>query len=54
MYLVKLSDIYAKFDNGCHSQKYFTSTLCGLIKNIYNVQNYCFDINLRYKTVHNW
>ena len=34
MYLVKLSDIYAKFDNGCHSQKYFTSTLCGLIKYI--------------------
>ena len=48
----KVSDIYAKLDNGCHSQKYFTSTLCGLIKNIYNVQNYCFDINLRYKTVH--
>ena len=45
------SDIYAKLDNGCHSQKYFTSTLCGLIK--YDILNYYIVLNLRYKTVHN-
>ena len=46
----KISDIYAKLDNGYHSQKYFTSTLCGLIK--YDILNYCIVLNLRYKTVH--
>ena len=50
----QVSDIYAKLDNGCHSQKYFTSTLCGLIKYKYDIQNYCIVLNLRYKTVHNW
>jgi hypothetical protein len=47
----QVSDIYAKLDNGCHSQKYFTSTLCGLIK--YDILNYYIVLNLRYKTVHN-
>ena len=46
----KISDIYAKLDNGCHSQKYFTSTLYGLIKS--DILIYCIVLNLRYKMVH--
>jgi hypothetical protein len=33
----KIFDIYAKLDNGYHSQNYSTSTLCGLIKYKYKL-----------------